>query len=99
MTSTLLVARAAAPSVQSSIILKVTFRPFLPKIESGCVSRPPLATGPPAQPTHTFTRTRTAGSLLLDEAGISSGFEASTLVALAEALLLPGTQLPRSITP
>src|SRR5215470_3583548 len=98
MTSTLLVASAEAPSVQSSMILKETFRPFCAKMESGAVSRPPLATRPPAQPTQTFTRTRTTGlssRLELEEeeeAGRSSGLEVSTL--LLEELLPPS--LPKS---
>src|SRR5215470_11418969 len=97
MMSTLFVARADAPSVQSSMILKETFRPFCAKIESGAVSRPPLATRPPTQPTHTFTRTRISGlssrlELEEDEAGISSGLEVSIL--LLDELLPPS--LPRS---
>src|SRR3954453_14639125 len=101
MTSTLFVASAAAPSVQSSMILKLTFKPFLPKIESGCVSSPPFATRPPTHPTHTFPRTRTSASLLEEDAGISSGLEASRLLDLQplDGLLPPGTHLPRSITP
>src|SRR6266852_193659 len=47
MMSTLLVASAAEPSVQSSIILNETFSPLLPKMDSVAVSRPPLATRPP----------------------------------------------------
>src|SRR5215467_7622394 len=97
--STLLVASAAAPSVQSSIILKLTFSPFLPKIESGCVSSPPFATRPPTHPTQTFTRTRTSASLLDDETGVSNGFDVSTASPLAGALLLPPAQAGRSITP
>src|ERR1700756_2674791 len=99
MTSTLLVARADAPSVQSSMILKETLRPFLAKMESGAVSRPPLATRPPTQPTHTFTRMRTSAfSSVLDETGSSRGLEVSTLSPLDELLLLPPNLL-LSMTP
>src|SRR5215831_6996040 len=92
MTSTLLVASADAPSVQSSMILKDTFRPLLAKMESGAVSSPPLATRPPTHPTHTFTRTRISAlsSLLLeDEAGSASGLEVSMVPPPLEELLPP----------
>src|ERR1700746_3594433 len=99
MTSTLLVASAAAPSVQSSMILKLTFRPFLPKIESGCVSRPPFATRPPTHPTQTLTRTLTSASLLEEEAGIRRGLEASQASPLAVPPLLPGMHLFKATNP
>ena len=46
------------------------------------MSRPPLATNPPTQPTHTFTRTRTSASLLVEEAGMQqAAWIASIVVA------------------
>src|SRR5580698_10306462 len=99
MTPTLSVASGAAPSVQSSLLLKETFRPFLPKMESGWVSSPPLATRPPAHPAQTLTRTRTSGSELVEDAGISRGLEASTGSVDLTVLLEPGIMLARSITP
>lgn len=67
-------------------------------MESGTVSSPPFATRPPTQPTHTFTRTRTSGSLSLDDAGINKGFEASTVSPLPEEELLP-VNLLKSMMP
>src|SRR6516164_6945217 len=100
MTSTLLVAKADAPSVQSSMILNDTFSPFLAKMESGAVSRPPLATRPPTQPTHTFTRIRTSAfSSVEDETGSSSGLVVSTLSPLDELLLPLPPNLLLSMTP
>src|SRR5882724_4244257 len=100
MTSTLLVASAEAPSVQSSMILKETFSPLLAKIESGAVSRPPLATSPPAQPTQTLMRTRTSAlsSLLVVVANGGSGLVVSTF-SLLEEPLLPPLHLLGSMTP
>src|SRR5579871_5377278 len=89
MTSTLLVANAEAPSVQSSITLNETFNPLLAKMESCAVLRPPLATRPPTQPTHTFTRTRISGLSLEEETG--SGLDAS-LAAPSPRLLVRGAE-------
>src|ERR1017187_10981123 len=83
MTSTLLVASAAAPSVQSSMILKLTLRPAFSKIDPAAVSSPPLATRPAAQPTQMFTRTRTWLQLESEAAATGKGLEVSTLSTLS----------------
>src|SRR5262249_24017774 len=84
MISTLLVANAEAPSVQSTMILNEALSPFLSYIEPGVVSRPPLATSPPAQPTQMFTRRRTAlvAPSVRNGLLVSRGFRTSTLLLL-----------------
>src|SRR5579864_1784890 len=98
MTSTLLVASAVAPSVQSSMILKETFRPFLSKIESEAVSSPPLATSPAAHPTQTFRRTRIGGLSVVELTGSGSDVFTFWLLPLLEPWL-PPLILLKSMTP
>src|SRR5512140_167652 len=68
-------------------------------MEPGAVSRPPLATRPPTQPTQMLTRTR--ASLDPDEldTGIASGFDVSTGSAAAPLDSRPPVTLERLTTP